>query len=150
MSIYNKKPSFDLQKIFASSKKQLIVLALIIVILVLVWLLPMFFSNDPISFSISKNPISNKEQAILKITVSNPSNEIARDVLVQVSAQDKSSISIAPPTKKIAVLDQKREVEFVINPLKQALSGNYELLIQTEINGKKFEKKATISINNSS
>lgn len=146
MGIYNKGIEFDFVDATKQFKKFIPALGLIIAVLLILWILLIAFSEETISFSFAKNPIKNSEQTILDVKIANTSNQTARDVVVEVFAEDRRAISIAPPVTQISVLDEFRELEFVVNPVGDVLPGKYILNIQTEINGKTYSKQAELVI----
>ena len=146
MGIYDKGVEFDPSNLVNSAKKFAPVFGLIIIVLIVSWLVLAILTPQPIVVSFSKNPITPAEQTVLNVTITNTTDLTARDVIVEVYAEDKKSISVAPPIKTISILDKFRKLEFVINPVGEILPGDYLLNITTEINGQKFEKKSTLSI----
>lgn len=146
MGIYDRGLDFDPKKFFSSAQKFLPIIVGLIVILAVLWLLSTLLFSEPITFSFSKNPIKNSEQSVLEVTVTNTTGATARNVVIEVFPEDKTSISVGPQSQTIPVLDQYRKLEFVINPVGQTLAGNYVLNIRTEINGKKFFKQAVLSV----
>jgi len=149
MGIYDKGFDFDAKGFLLRAQKPLIILAAILMVAFLAWILFGLFTGEAISFSFNKNPVFTSEQTILRVSIRNTTGITARDVIVQVFAEDKRSISVAPPIKQIGILDQFRELEFVINPVGEVLPGNYVINIKTEINGEKFSKQAVLTIERS-
>lgn len=146
MGLYDKGFDFNPKKFVFGAQRFLPIIAGIIAVLLVLWFLSTLLFSEPITFSFSKNPIKNSEQSVLEVTVTNTTGATARNVVIEVFPEDKTSISVGPQTQTIAVLDQYRKLEFVINPVGQTLAGNYVLNIRAEINGKKFLKQAVLTV----
>ncbi|MBI2598086.1 MAG: hypothetical protein HYW50_02730 [Candidatus Diapherotrites archaeon] len=146
MGIYKKGIDFDPKQVFDPSSKLSLALAIIVAIVLFAVLFSIFLNRDAVSFSFSKNPITVSEQSVLNVTIANTTGKTAREVVVEVFAEDKRSIQVSPLLQKIDILDDFRELEFLINPVQNALPGNYVLNIRTEINGKAFSKQAVLAV----
>lgn len=150
MGVYDKKSSNGFDYFFPTQGTKIMGLGLAIVgVLLIILLLAMatgIFNPRPLAFSFDKNPIKANEQSILTVGVSNPHQQTARNVIVEVVPEDRRAISVDRSVREIEVLDRNRELEFIINPVGQILPGDYVLNISVTINGTKFSETTTLKI----
>ncbi len=148
MGVYDKNKKINVKKIVENGKSSIImkifVAALLLGILLLI--ITSILTPKPLVYYFDKNTITTNEQAILKVGVSNPFGQTSRNVIVEVAPEDAKSISVTQPRREIEVLDNFRELSFVINPIKEILPGNYVIRISLTINNQKFVEKTAITI----
>ncbi len=107
---------------------------------------------DPFRLIFSKNPLdlSKEQNVLLKIQITNITEEKAENVLVKIVPEDNVSLLVFPIEETIAVLGkgETRELLFTIrpDPRSEILTGQYKINIYAVINGEEFSKQSKIYI----
>ncbi|MBS3061980.1 MAG: hypothetical protein J4215_05350 [Candidatus Diapherotrites archaeon] len=164
MGIYDSLPQLDLD--MDSAKKYAAIVAAIVVVGCLAFVL--FTQNNtafsifsflngnpidakfdgPINLSIGSDGLPVKTSTNLVVTLTNPSNQPARDVSILVRASDDQALIIYPSSRVIPVLDKTRNAQFTIrpNPVQPALSGTYLIEIQAFVGDKEYSKQIELQV----
>ena len=126
----------------------------VLVILLVLFLLMGNGNNSVLSAQLMKNPLSlsANDSTILQVHVTNPTGEMAQNVVVQVTAPSAPQLSISPKSQTIPLLgsNESRTLDFLILPVDAASNpftpGSYQIQVKTQMNGTPYQTGLQINI----
>jgi hypothetical protein len=142
---------FDFNLSYAKAKKPLFFIGLAALVILVVFLLLSsldMIKQKPLEMHFAKGEISADEQTTLYVTVTNTGATDASDALLVVEAADRTSIAISPAKAEIGVLEKSgsRTLEFLVNPVNDVWPGKYIIKASFTVNGRLYEKQATLTV----
>jgi|GEM_PF-2610261 len=127
------------------------IIAILAIVLAAILLLSAF--KQAIDARFLENPISvsKKPYTLLEVKVTNVTDKDAKNVEIEVSARDKSSIFIGPSFSDKKTIDtiernQYRKLNFLVTAKKGISEGSYIVDIKVKMNEQVFAKEAVLEI----
>lgn len=150
------KPGFKLNFEWKKFKYPAILIAGIILVLLVFFALQWLLQPQPISASLSPNPLNlaQAQTALLTVDVSNISSETALNAVLNIEAIADEMFVITPSSKEIPTLESggRRQFVFQIRPFNKndssagVPSGDYKIRIVFSINGQEFLKEVVLQV----
>ncbi|QQR92347.1 MAG: hypothetical protein IPJ89_04290 [Candidatus Iainarchaeum archaeon] len=126
-------------------------------VLILLFLAFLFLggsSPNVVTARLVQNPLSlsANDSTVLQVQVSNPTSQMAQDMIVQVTAPSAPKLSITPKRQTIPFLgsNETRTLEFLVLPVDAASDpftpGSYSITISTQLQGEPYTTQVKVQV----